>query len=96
MHLSPPISRDKGFVVLTISILDTDTCLILAPSRTAEGLAESSRVEPTSGMSSSWARRLPLDRLMSLLSGEVSLGRESHEQQAAAWRPAKDGRKPKE
>ncbi|KAF3777811.1 hypothetical protein EJ110_NYTH45005 [Nymphaea thermarum] len=33
-----------------------DTCLILAPSRTAEGLAESSRVEPTSGVSSSWAR----------------------------------------
>ncbi|KAF3787426.1 FHA domain-containing protein [Nymphaea thermarum] len=74
----------------------TDTCLILAPSRTAEGLAESSRVEPTSGMSSSWARRLSLDRLMSLLSGEVSLGKESREQQAAAWRPAKDGRKPKE
>ncbi|KAF3780901.1 hypothetical protein EJ110_NYTH38146 [Nymphaea thermarum] len=74
----------------------TDTCLILAPSRTAEGLAESSRVEPTSGVSSSWARRLPPDRLMSLLSGEVSLGRESREQQAAAWRPAKDGRKPKE
>ncbi|KAF3787427.1 Polyprotein P3 [Nymphaea thermarum] len=73
-----------------------DTCLILAPSRTAEGLAESSRVEPTSGMSSSWARRLSPDRLMSLLSGEVSLGKESREQQAAAWRPAKHGRKPKE
>ncbi|KAF3774865.1 hypothetical protein EJ110_NYTH52109 [Nymphaea thermarum] len=73
----------------------TDTCLILAPSRTAEGLAESSRVEPTSGVSNSWARRLPPDRLMSLMPGEVSLRRESREQQAAAWRTAKDGRKPK-
>ncbi|KAF3783434.1 hypothetical protein EJ110_NYTH20563 [Nymphaea thermarum] len=72
------------------------TCLILAPLRTAEGQAESSRAEPTSGVSSSWARRLPPDRLMSLLSGEVSLDRESSEQQAAAWRTAKDGCKPKE
>ncbi|KAF3783435.1 hypothetical protein EJ110_NYTH20565 [Nymphaea thermarum] len=74
----------------------SDTCLILAPLRTAEGLVESSRAEPTSGVSSSWAHRLPPDRLMSLLSDEVSLDRESREQQAATWRTAKDGCKPKE
>ncbi|KAF3776656.1 FHA domain-containing protein [Nymphaea thermarum] len=73
----------------------SDTCLILAPSRTAEGLAVSARAEPTSSVSSSWARRLPPDRLMSLLPGEVSLGRESREQQATAWCTVKDGRKPK-
>ncbi|KAF3772603.1 Polyprotein P3 [Nymphaea thermarum] len=62
----------------------------------ASGLAVSARAELTSGVSSNWARRLPPDRLISLLSGEVSLGKESREQQAAAWRTAKDGRKPKE
>ncbi|KAF3771562.1 hypothetical protein EJ110_NYTH60176 [Nymphaea thermarum] len=53
------------------------------------------RAEPTSGMSSSWARRLPPKRPMFSLPCEVSLDGERREQQAVALHTAKNGRKPK-